>query len=228
MNRSNRFPIPLLTLLVFAGLLFLIIFPPFLSPIAELQKAWQHANAVGVYTYQTEIQQTAHPLPLLANVGLSSTEKQIYIQGKVNRPAKQLQLSLWDGGQVAVAAASAKSQPVQDDLANFVAPANSVQIRVDNDKSYGRTGLGIWQELKEQDVTGVFAPGRDVLAYLAAAKNVQPGIPASQAEGKFTRYTFDLDGPTLAQYMSKQLQAELQRKGKLPPGLSVDLTKQYA
>jgi len=228
MKRSNQFSTTLVGLFTLGGLILLTVVFPFISPAGELQRAWQHANDVGVYAYQTEIIQTAHPLPILANVGLSSTENRISIQGKVNRPAKQMQLSMWDGSKVAVAAASETSQKVANSSTAQVMPANSIQIRLDQDKSYGRLGMADWQELKDQDVTGVFAPGKDVLGYLAAAKNVKPGATEVQGGVISTRYAFDVDGPAFAQYMNKQLEAELQRKGKLPAGLSLDMTKQYA
>lgn len=199
------------------------------TPAAALQHAWQRANTVGVFEYQTEIVQTAHPLPILENVGLSSTETRIAVVGKTNRPQKQMEMAMWNEEDVAqhTAQQNVSLHHVQMGLADWVAPETSVHIRIDHDDTYGRSGTGEWQTLAGQDATFFFAPGKDVLGYLAGATNVQQAGSDTLQGSSFTRYTFDMDGPAFAKHMQQQLQAELQRSGKLPAGLSVDVVNYY-
>lgn len=172
-----------------------------------LQAAWQQARQAGAYDYSTTIVQTTWPLPRLENVGLSSSQQRIYLEGSADLPAEALTMKLWaDGGNVATA---------QD----------AIEIKVEDGKAVGRVGHSDWRAV--DDMTGLFAPNRDLLTFLAAARDVRPAAPENRAGLVLTRYTFDVDGPAFAAYMRDQLEAELTRKGKLPIGVSLDVIPQY-
>ncbi|MBN1888600.1 MAG: Ig-like domain-containing protein [Thermoflexales bacterium] len=191
-----------------------------LSAARQVEAAWQRATDTGAYEYTSELVQTTWPLLKLENVGLSSTEERLYIEGETNVANKALYMKLWSGG------------------GNALTGDSSLSIRVEGDQAWGRTGSSDWQEL-EEDVTDLFAPGGDPLGYLAAARDVALAgtetrrLP-SPAEGvgyeaiTFARYTFKLDGPSFARAMRDQMEAELLRKGELPPGVRLDVARVYA
>ncbi len=177
------------------------------APGNSLQAAWQQARQAGAYDYSTSIVQTTWPLPRLENVGLSSSQQRIYLEGSANLPAEALTMKLWaDGGNVSTA---------QD----------AIEIKVEDGKAVGRVGHSDWRAV--DDMTGLFAPNRDLLTFLAAARDVRRAAPESRGGVALTRYTFDVDGPAFAAYMRDQLEAELTRKGKLPAGVSLDVIPQY-
>ena len=181
--------------------------PARISAERQVQAAWQKARRVGVYRYNTTIVQTTWPLPRLENVGLSSTQQRIYLEGQADLPAQMLQMKLWsDGGNV---------RTEQDALA----------IKVEDGQVVGRVGPGDWKGV--DDFTGLFAPDRDLLTYLVAARNVTQARQENRGGVSFARHTFDLDGPAFARYMRDQMEAELQRKGKLPVGVNLDVIQQY-
>jgi hypothetical protein len=102
--------------LAIAALLFLFVWQPSLiysrgtsSAQSQVVDAWQRAQEVGIYDYQTDILQRTWPTPLPPNVGLSSQQERIYIEGSTNRHLDFIrrsfpgvQMKLWsDGGSVA-------------------------------------------------------------------------------------------------------------------------------
>jgi len=179
------------------------------SAAAEVHRAWEKARRIGVYDYTTSIAQITWPLPLLENVGLTATEERIYVEGQTNLPARTMRLRLWaDGGDV---------QTGQE----------SIEVRVADGKAFGRVGAGEWEEI--DDFTDVFAPGNDALGYLAAARHIRPlGGGESPSGIRYSRFAFDVDGPAFAEYMRAQMEEELQRSGKLPPGMSIESSRLYA
>jgi hypothetical protein len=110
---------------------------------------------------------------------------------------------------------------------------DGIELRVAEGQAWARAGDQDWQ-MVEEDVTGLFAPGSDPMAYMVAAKEVvhtgteTRRLPlAEKGEIRFERYTFRLDGPTFAVYMREQLESTLRRKGELPPGLNLDTPQIY-
>jgi hypothetical protein len=200
----------------------------------EVQAAWQRAQQAGAYDYTTEIVQTTYPAPALVNVGRSSREDRLYLEGEVNLPERTMFLTLWQGGSV-------------------LNPRDGVEVRVEGDRAYGRQVGAPWQEIS--DFSDAFAPGNDLMAYLAGAKNVRelgtetrslpsPAAPlptrergdAPSPQGgegwgeggiTFTRYAFDVDGPSFARHVRDQLERQLREKGELPLGLTLDVPRQY-
>ncbi|MCP4539215.1 MAG: hypothetical protein GY832_18925, partial [Chloroflexi bacterium] len=183
------------------------------SATSQFNQAWQRAEKVGNYRYNTTIVQTTWPLPKLDNVGLSATEDRLYIEGETNLSAETMQMKLWSQG------------------GNAASGQDSIEIKFEGDKAYGRVGQTDWQEM-DSDAgvptwSDLFAPDKDVLTYLQGATNIRNQGVEERAGIEFTRYTFDINGPKFAQYMRDQLQADLVSHGKLPPGLSLDLAEQY-
>ena len=235
MKRSARLTSILLCSALFCLLAALIPSTTFsgASGHVALQDIWQRVEDVGVYEYQTEVIQTAHPLPILANVGLHSTETHVYIQGNVNRPEQRLSMAMWDG-KYAVTEQTADDIPLQqiahslndgiDGTTAWVVPQNSVFVRVEGEDAYGKVGqYGEWQPLEDRDTTQLFAPGKDLLGYLSGATNVHR---EPSEEDSSTRYTFQVDGEAFARFMNEKWQEDASTT--LPVGMRVDMAKQYA
>ena len=87
-------------LVFFLGLPSTLIFS---APSAEgvVNQAWQRAEEVGIYDYQTNIVQTTWPTERLENVGLSSSQERVYLEGHTNRHQDLMEMKLWaEGGSV--------------------------------------------------------------------------------------------------------------------------------
>lgn len=186
------------------------------SPEEEVQAAWRRAQEAGAYQFATEIVQTTYPAPRLTNVGRSSRVDTLYLEGETNLPERTMQMVLWQNG------------------GSVLNPGDGVEMRIEGDQAYGRqTGGGgqdaPWQEI--DDFSGAFAPGNDLLAYLAGAKNVREVEPENSQfairNSQFTIFSFDVDGPAFGDYLRKQLEEELLRKGELPAGLTLDVSNEY-
>ncbi|MBC8450428.1 MAG: hypothetical protein H8D78_22055, partial [Chloroflexi bacterium] len=203
------------------------------SPEHEVQAAWQRAQEADVYGFSTEIVQKTYPAPALINVGRSSRKDTIYLEGQTNLTERQMSLALWTGG------------------GNALTRKDGVEMRIDGDRTYGRTIGGEWQEM--DDLSNAFAPGNDLMSYLAGAKNVrevgtetlslspEDGEVGGWGDGEksphlptplspylvFTRYAFDVDGPAFAEHLRDQLERQLREKGELPLGLTLDSSAVY-
>ncbi|MBN1888316.1 MAG: hypothetical protein JW850_10010, partial [Thermoflexales bacterium] len=149
-----------------------------------------------------------------------STTERMYIEGQTDRRADTLHMVLWSGdGQVG-------------------SRDGAVEIRVADGQTEGRVGQTEWKDLDDLSspfLNGAVAPGHDPLGYLAGIKDVakqgsetRPLDPSGGSSVSFTRYSFALNGPAFAAYMRDQLEAELIKKGELPPGLKLDTARVYA
>ncbi len=178
--------------------------PTVSSPEAVVRAAWRQAQQAGAYHFATRIVQITHPAPAIANVGTGSRVETLYIEGDANLPKQVLFLRLWqDGG-------------------NVLRPDNTLQVRVEGDKAYGRVGDGEWQAI--DNFAATIAPGNDALGFLAGVRNVHP---LERLTPEIQRYRFDLDGPAFADYMRTQLEEHLRRNGELPPGVYLDTPEAY-
>ena len=131
------------------------------------------------------------------------------MEGETNVPARQFQLSVRNNG-------------------NLLNTADALQVRIDGDHTYGRSPGGEWREM--DNFADAFAPGSDLLVYLAGAKNVQlQADPTGLAEtvGSYTQYSFELDGPALANRLRDQLEQYLIEKGELPAQMSLQAPTLY-
>ena len=124
---------------------------------------------------------------------------------------------------------------------NTLTRKDGVEVRLEGDRTYGRIIGGEWQEM--DNFSNAFAPGNDLMAYLAGAKNVRElgtetrTLPSSDVASdsqptdlptyQFTKYAFDVDGPAFASHMRDQLERQLREKGELPLGLTLDSSAVY-
>ncbi len=237
MNRSHRHGCPLTLLsslrmalvLVVSAALFYLIFglPPSISqaerqPSAEemVQRAWRRAAELGAYDFATEIVQRTYPAPALSNVGQTSHEETLYLEGRANAAARSMRMSLWkEGGSV-------------------MTRQDGVELRIEDDQAYGRQIGGTWQEVDDglaSHATGAFAPGKDLMAYLAGARSVEKlstetrrlVAPGGDVHLTVTRYSFELDGRAFARHLRDQLESALRARGELPLGLTLDAPRRY-
>ncbi|MBN1890631.1 MAG: Ig-like domain-containing protein [Thermoflexales bacterium] len=139
----------------------------------------------------------------------------MYIEGQTDRRADTLHMVLWSGDGRAGSRDGA------------------VEIRVAGGKTQGRVGQADWQDM--DDLSQTFAPGHDPLGFLAGAQDIvkessqtRPLDPSGGSSVSFTRYSFALNGPAFAATMRDQLEAELIKKGELPPGIKLDTARVYA
>ena len=178
-----------------------------LSPHEQVQSAWQRTQEIGKYNFATEIMQTTYPAPALVNVGRSSRKDTLYLEGQANLPERSLTMAMWNGG------------------GSTLNRNDGVELRIEDDHGYSRVSGGEWQEV--DDLSNAFAPGKDLMAYLAGAKNVKRENADSSLTDPISCFTFDVDGPTFARYMRDQLERHLTDKGELPAGLSLDTSDVY-
>jgi hypothetical protein len=187
-------------------------------PEEVVQRAWQLAWESGAYHFATEIVQTTYPAPAVANLGRSSRQETVYIEGNVDLPMHTMLMSLWqDGGNV------------------LNPQRGGVEIRTEGDRAYTRQVGGAWQEV--DDFSGAFAPSGDLMSYLVGAKNVQElstdthQLPSPNenetAAVTFARYSFDVDGPAFARHVRDRLKTYLREKGELPLGMTLDTSRMY-
>ena len=209
--------------LILLGLSMLFLWPRLvtatpLTPKHHLERAWHNADQVGHYQYQTTVIQTTHPTARLDNLGRRSTVEYVDVVGQIDRQAELMQLQLWPEG---------RNKP------------RTVDLKLEKGITYGRSGVDeVWQVLDDSPID-IFAPGGDPLGFLVAVENVRPAGPAGEADlfpadmlpddyaGRISRYQFELDGLRYARFMRGQMEDYLRHKGELPPGLSLDLNRQY-
>jgi len=150
------------TVLLVAVVLLLLPFraaagvaPPLAAIAARdpVTAAWQRAQTSGVYHFATTVIETTHPAPTVANVGSSSTQRRIYLEGDTNLPERSLQMVLYQQG------------------GSLLNRRDGIEVRIEDTSAYGRPIDGTWQEI--DDFSGAFAPGSDLMAYLVGARNVR-------------------------------------------------------
>ncbi len=211
LSTQRRFrPEWVITLLVLLSLLTTGIVRAQLRPHEQtLQDAWTLAERAGRYTFTSQVTQKTIPAPRLANVGQTVRTDHLTVQGEIDRRADTLQLALWEN------------------QATAFDPARALEIRIEAGKAQGRLPDGEWQAL--DDFTDSFAPGGDVASYLLAARRVTDlGIERRDLApfGEMLlshRYQFIVDGDALSALITAQLEAEMRRKGELPPGVTLGL-----
>lgn len=170
--------------------------------------AWQAAQSRGAYTFASDVVQTTTPLAGVANVGKSSREERLHLAGDNDLHAQTMNLRLWS------------------QTGNLVEEASGLEVRVADGKTLIRQPGGEWQE--RSDFTGALAPNGDLMSYLAGLHTVQTVGAEEKAVFSYTRYRFDLDGPSIAAHLRDQLQATLTQRGELPSGLTLQAPEQFA
>ena len=156
--------------------LMALVYPSAITSAEEsgLQAVWQRVRQSGAYHFNATLTQTLTPRPTVINAGRKTKQTSVYLEGQTDLPAELLHLTLWsEGGSV-------------------LAPETGLQVKVEGNQAYSRQGDGPWEAI--EDFTGLFAPGGDFMAYLAAAENVRLLEPETQNPKLETRYTFDING----------------------------------
>lgn len=189
------------------------------SAYQQLQAAWQRAGAIGQYDYHSTILQTSTPATTLSNAGRSPQTQRIRIDGSLDKAADATQMQLQIGQRPPIA------------------------IKIEAGQAYGRQSNGDeWTKLEQ--MPDLFAPDGDPLGFLVAMEKVREigpnergmddiSAPAELVATRYagneslTRYAFDLSGPKFAGYVKTQMEAELRRKGELPPSMNLSSAGQY-
>lgn len=170
-------------------------------------RAWRNARAAGAYHFASDITQMTLPVAKVSNVGRTGHTDRLRLEGETDLRAKTMQMRLWPSG------------------GSVLTDAGGVAFKVEDGKTYTRRNGGVWQAA--ESLTDGIAPEGDFLAYLQAIRDVQAHEPEQRAGIQFTRYSFNIDGPTFAAYMREQMVAALRAKGELPPGADLNVPSYY-
>ncbi len=170
-------------------------------------EAWQRVQEAGSYHFTSDVVQITIPTATVTNVGRRSRTEQLYLEGQSDLDAAALEFRLWSGGG-----------SVHD-------AENALAVRAAGGKSYVRQGTGEWQE--SSSFTDAIAPEGDFMAYLAAARDITAHEPETRAGITFTRYSFQIDGPTFAAFARNQMEAAMRARGELPNGVHFEVSNYY-
>jgi len=186
--------------------LVLLLYPPSVCPATptnDLRDAWERARAVGSYAFTADIEQTVVPRPIPSMIGQTNQRVDVRAEGQVELPDySRLQIRFEGEGP-----GSPALTVVRDGAETYMLENNE---RVPLDSPLGPA-----------------SPTADFLAYLAAAVNIQEvHAPSAEIPAGFTRYSFDISGPRLADYALRQLEAQLAEDPTLhghrvPPGITM-------
>ncbi len=172
-----------------------------------LTAAWEQAQDAGSYSFTSDVVQVTIPAPTISNVGRPSRTEQLYLEGQSDLDAAALEFQLWtEGGSVH-------------------APESGLSVRAADGKSYTRQGTDDWQE--SSSFSDDIAPAGDFMAYLAAARDITAHEPETRAGITFTRYSFQIDGPTFAAFARNQMEAAMRARGELPNGVQFEVSSYY-
>ncbi len=188
------------------------------TPAQTLQQIWKAAGTAGRYTYKSNIAQTINPVARLDTVGRAPRTQQMAVSGQLDTRQETMHLQLQLPNQA----------PMEIRIADGVAEG---RLMPDAE----------WQTVDE--VTDLFAPSGDPLGYLSAIENVRVIAPDAgtgseetlfpsallpdQLSAAMIRYAFQIDGPRYAEFMRRNLEEELRRKGDLPTGITLGLAQQF-
>ena len=166
---------------------------------AALDEVWQRAQTSGAYEFRTLIDQTIYPAPSLRNAGRPPQQDKVGMAGAINAYAQSFTMTLWRN-------------------ATFD-PAQGVKMKVENGRSYARTGLSEWEEVS--GVTEGFAPAGDPLNFLGGITDVQQGEDTTFALGPSMKPSLPTNlpstAPNWAAYVRRLLEHQLQEAANFPP-----------
>ncbi len=189
-----------------------------LSASGALQSAWEKARQAGSYHFNSTVVQTTIPKPLIANVGVSSQEQRLYLEGDADQAARTLAMQVWS-----------------DDAGTLDPATAGLEVRTEGDRVMARQGEGPWKEI--DNFSSSFAPQGDLLSFLSAADDVTlvgtettplAGPAGPETSLTYTRYAFRLDGPRMAAYVRDELQQSYAERGELPAEVQLELPQAYA
>jgi hypothetical protein len=171
-----------------------------------LWAAWQQAQAHGSYQFSSDVVQRRTPAASVTNIGRTSSEDRMYLEGRADLHAHELDLRLWSStGSVAQ-------------------QSSALEVQVARGQTRVRQAGGAWQELP--GLTDTLAPQGDALIYLRAARDLSPPEQIVQGGANFTRYRFTIHGPTLAALLRIEQERALRERGELPPGMQLATAEQ--
>ncbi|MFZ1754576.1 MAG: LamG-like jellyroll fold domain-containing protein, partial [Caldilineaceae bacterium] len=174
------------------------------TPLQQLQSAWTTAGQIGQVTYRTVTIQTIYPTERLENVGRRAHTRRMEISGTLDRPGEAALMQMRSGPQA--------NQQVMD-------------LKLEGGLAYGRTAVDAeWQPM--DGVTDFFAPGGDLLGYLAAAKNVQemtPPQPSPLRGGSSNGTSLDSSTNSATTFLPNGISVPSPEWGGLGRGWSFDL-----
>jgi len=202
--------LPFAPLLALALTIGLALLPRAVATVAPdpVAAAWQAVRARGAYHFASDVVQSSAPSATVANIGRSSREQRLHLEGQNDLRANSTEMQLWTTGGSVLQAES------------------GVEVRVANGKTQLRQGAGAWRDAP--GITDAAAPQGDFMAYLAAVRDIQAHAPETRAGIAFTRYSFRVDGPAFASYMRDQIEAAMRAQGQLPAGARLEVPSSYA
>ena len=164
------------------------------------------------YSFNTDVLQITIPEASLDNLGNTSSEERLFLTGSTNVAREEMHMILrsdaWqDGGSVLI-------------------PTSGIEIEMADGQTRARQGQGEWEPLA--GFTDSFAPQGDFLSFLIASGDVQAHEPETRNGFSFTRYSFTIDGESFAAHARDQMQAEMMRRGELPPNTRLEASPVYA
>ena len=175
-----------------------------------VEQAWQRVQDSGSYSFNSDIVQVTIPEATLTNVGRSSREERLDLEGQTDLHSQAMELRLWAD---ATGGGSNRSRKV---AFRYGWPDGETQTRRHN---------GAWE--KTEGLMDGFAPQGDFLAYLSAMRNVSANEPETRNGITFTRYVFSIDGPAFAAFTRDQLEKGMWARGELPPQLHLSTSPYY-
>src|SRR5690554_6466454 len=64
----------------------------------QVEQAWRRVQTAGQYRYTADVTQHLVPLATLTNVGRTSKQQRLYLEGEVNLPGRAMQMVVWSQG----------------------------------------------------------------------------------------------------------------------------------
>lgn len=172
-----------------------------------VQAAWEQARSSAGYQFSSDVRQITTPSATIGNIGRSSREERMHLEGRTDTRADLVELRLWtDGGTVLQA-------------------ESGIEVRIEQGKAMARRGGGSWQEIPGLSET--IAPQGDFMSYLVAVRDVVASAPERRGGVEFTRYSFTIDGPTLARYLRDTLEEQLRQRGELTIGARLSIPEAH-
>src|ERR1041385_7391398 len=115
--------------------------------------AWERPRAGGAYRFTSDVTQSTVPTATVMNVGRSGRTETYHLEGQNSVRDARLEMRLWsDSGRVLV-------------------DKSGAGVRLENGQTFVRQGDGEWKAT--ESVADGVAPQGDVMAYLAAVKDVE-------------------------------------------------------
>ncbi|MCO5195130.1 MAG: right-handed parallel beta-helix repeat-containing protein [Anaerolineae bacterium] len=177
MRTIKRLTVAMLALVALAVLAFLVSRAGAQS--SALEQIKKSVEEQGTYRFTADIEQTLIPRSVPENIGRTDEQIDLRLDGQVSMPDQaELQLRFEGGG-------------LNDDPLN---------LRQDGTTTY------LLQEdewVAVENPAALAAPGNDYFIYLSAAHELRQ---LEDSLSGFTRYAFDIDGPSLAAYIRTQAQ----------------------